>query len=90
MGGGLNCASKVFWILSSICNFDMGGKYLLERMELPIFSQTLKDIAVATKRSPLNKTLQSTLKIGFALPVWGEGKNSPTKEAKQFVEDLFN
>ena len=71
-------------------DFDMGGKYLLERMELPIFSQTLKDIAVATKRSPLNETLQSTLKIGFALPVWGEGKNSPTKEAKQFVEDLFN
>ena len=71
-------------------DFDMGGKYLLERMELPIFSQTLKDIAVATKRSPLNETLQSTLKIGFALPVWGKGKNSPTKEAKQFVEDLFN
>ena len=70
-------------------DFDMGGKYLLERMELPIFSQTLKDIAVATKRSPLNETLQSTLKVGFALPVWGEGKNAPTKEAKKFVEDLF-
>jgi hypothetical protein len=70
-------------------DFDMGGKYLLERMELPIFSQTLKDIAVATKRSPLNETLQSSLKVGFALPNWGEGKNSPTKEAKKFVEDLF-
>jgi hypothetical protein len=71
-------------------DFDMGGKYLLERMELPIFSQTLKDIAVATKRSPLNETLQSSLKVGFALPNWGEGKNSPTKGAKNFVEDLFN
>ena len=70
-------------------DFDMGGKYLLERMELPIFSQTLKDIAVATKRSPLNETLQSTLKVGFALPVFGKGKNAPTKEAKKFVEDLF-
>ncbi|MCP3849734.1 MAG: hypothetical protein GY694_05790, partial [Gammaproteobacteria bacterium] len=71
-------------------DFDMGGKYLLERMVVPIFSQKLKDIAVATKRSPLNEMLQSSLKVGFTLPVWGEGKNSPTKEAKKFVEDLFN
>ena len=40
--------------------------------------------------SSLLTNIQLTLKIGFALPVWGEGKNSPTKEAKQFVEDLFN
>jgi hypothetical protein len=34
--------------------------------------------------------LQDNLKVGFALPVWGEGKNRPTQEAKQFIEEVFN
>ena len=70
-------------------DFNMGGKYLLEKMEEIVFSQNLKDIATDTKRSKVNETLQSSLKIGFAIPIWGEGKNAPTKEAKQFVEGIF-
>ena len=70
-------------------DFNMGGKYLLEKMEEIVFSQNLKDIAIDTKRSKVNETLQSSLKIGFAIPIWGEGKNAPTKEAKQFVEGIF-
>ena len=70
-------------------DFNMGGKYLLEKMEEIVFSQNLKDIATDTKRSKVNKTLQSSLTIGFVNPIWDEGKNAPTKEAKQFVEGIF-
>ena len=30
------------------------------------------------------------LKIGYVLPIWGEGRNPPTKEAKKFIQDIFN
>ena len=29
------------------------------------------------------------MKVGFALPVWGDGKNKPTKKAKAFIEEIF-
>lgn len=68
---------------------ELGGKILLQKMEPPIFSQRLKEVAVATKRSPLGATLQTSLKIGWALPVWGDGKNPPNKDSKKFIEDIF-
>ena len=68
---------------------EMGSKILLQKMELPIFSQRLKGIAVATKRSPAGATLQTSLKIGWALPIWGDGKNPPNKDSKKFIEEVF-
>ena len=68
---------------------DLGGKILMQKMELPIFSQRLKGIAVSTKRSQAGATLQTSLKIGWALPIWGDGKNPPNKDSKKFIEDIF-
>ena len=53
------------------------------------FSQRLKDIAVHTKYSK-EGSLRENFQVGFALPVWGDGKNTPTKPTKKFVEELFN
>ena len=68
---------------------DMEGKILLQKLEEPNFTDKLLEIAVSTKRSPLDSTLQKSLKVGFALPVWGDGKNAPTKKAKEFIEEIF-
>ena len=58
-------------------------------MELPKFTEPLLNIAFETKMSPLGSTLQGSLPVGHALPVWGEGRNPPTAKAKEFVRDLF-
>ena len=68
---------------------QMGGKLLLQKMDLPQFTQRLLQIAQATKMSLLDTTLQRSLLIGYALSVWGAGKNPITVAAKTFVIDLF-
>ena len=68
---------------------DTDGKILLQRLEKPHFTEKLLEIAVGTKRSPLGSTLQQNLRVGFALPVWGDGKNAPTKKAKEFIAEIF-
>ena len=62
---------------------------LLTRMEIPVFTERLLALAEKTKWSQLDATLQNSLRMGFALPVWGEGKNSSTVETKAFVRKLF-
>ena len=66
-----------------------GGRILLEKMVLPIFPQSLVEVAEATKWSQLDLTLQSSLPVGYGLPVWVDGRNPVTKEAKAFVQNLF-
>lgn len=68
---------------------QLGGKLLLQKMDLPEFTQRLLQIAQATKMSPLDTTLQRSLLIGYALSVWGAGKNPVTVAAKAFVIELF-
>ena len=68
---------------------QLGGRILLQNMESPTFTEPLLIIASYTKMSPLDSTLQESLPVGHALPVWGEGRNPPTAKAKEFVQDLF-
>lgn len=47
--------------------------------------------AIATKWSLIvNQTLQESLEEGFALPVWGLGKNKISDEARQWLIKIFN
>ena len=68
---------------------QLGGRTLLQKMELPELTEPLLKLACKTKMSPLGSTLQETLPIGYALPVWGEGKNPVTKTARAFIQEIF-
>ena len=70
-------------------DIQIGGKVLLQKMDLPKFPQSLLELSCETKYSELHSTLQGSLPVGYALPVWGEGRNPVTKEAKAFIQDLF-
>ena len=68
---------------------QMGGRILLQKMELPPFTPRLLALAQNTKMTMLNSTLQGSLLVGYALSIWGAGKNPITDEARAFVQALF-
>ena len=55
---------------------ELGGKILLQKLELAIFSQRLKGIAVATKRSPAGGNLADKLENWMGSPHMGGWKKS--------------
>ena len=59
---------------------ELGGRILLEKMDSPVFPQQLLEVAEKTKWSELNSTLQSSLPVGNALQLWGDGRNPVIKE----------
>ena len=68
-----------------------GGTVWLKNLELPHFSPSLLAFAIATKWSVnVDQTLQQSLTEGFALPIWGLGKNPITVEARLFLQKIFN
>ena len=68
-----------------------GGQIWLKTLDLPYFPQSLLAFAIATKWSVIvDQTLQQSLTEGFALPIWGIGKNKIIAEARQFVKQIFN
>ena len=66
----------------------MGGKVLLQELQTPTFTDNLLRLQVPTKLSP-HDSMQKNLSVGHGLPIWGSGKNVPSKKAKQFLEKLF-
>ena len=68
---------------------NMGGKSLLQKLDLPVFSDNLLSLQTGTQRSNLDWTL-SNLKVGHALPVWGSEKNKKTLKAKEYLTAIYN
>ena len=67
---------------------EIGGSILLENLEPMTFSDNLLQLATGTKTSPKEWTLQD-LNVGWALPVWGGGKNPPTDMTRAYVHKMF-
>ena len=68
---------------------NMGGKSLLQKLDLPVFSENLLSLQTGTQRSNLDWTLNN-LKVGHALPVWGSEKNKKTLKAKEYLAAIYN
>ena len=62
---------------------EMGSKILLEKLDAPVFTDTLLQLQSSTILSPHDLMVQN-LEIGHALPKWGSGKNPPQKKPRIF------
>ena len=70
-------------------SFEIGGKLLREKLDEPVFTETLMALATGTKWSAKDWTLKD-LEVGHALPEWGGGKNTRTAKANAYLQELFD
>ena len=67
---------------------DIGATSLLQKLDIPNFSDNLLQLQTHTKWSPENWTLKD-LEVGYALPVWGAGTNKASEKVKNYLREIF-
>ena len=67
---------------------DIGATSLLQKLDVPYFSENLLQLQTGTKWTPEHSTLKD-LEVGHALPVWGSGTNKASEKVKAYLRKLF-
>ena len=67
---------------------DIGATSLLEKLDVPYFSENLLQLQTGTKWTPEHLTLKD-LELGHALPVWGSGTNRASEKVKAYLRKIF-
>ena len=67
---------------------DIGATSLLEKLDVPYFSENLLQLQTGTKWTPEHLTLKD-LELGHALPVWGSGTNKASEKVKAYLRKIF-
>ena len=68
------------------CN--IGATSLLQKLDIPYFSENLLRLQTGTKWTPEHLTLKD-LELGHALPVWGSGTNKASEKVKAYLRKIF-
>ena len=67
---------------------DIGATSLLQKLDIPDFSENLLQLQTGTKWTPEHWTLKN-LEVGHALPVWGSGTNKASEKVKDYLRKIF-
>ena len=67
---------------------DIGATSLLQKLDVPYFSENLLQLQTGTKWTPEHLTLKD-LELGHALPVWGSGTNKASEKVKAYLRKIF-